>query len=278
MRVLLAQPSGACYGVERAIELAREAAKNNKDVPVYTLGQLIHNPIVVHELQEDGAFVANSLDGIENGVVVIRSHGVPKEQMQQAQRSGIAIVDATCPHVSHAQSEASRLAEDGRFVLILGEPGHPEVEAMLSYAGSNACVIEDENQVPNLSSNTPIGVVVQTTQQVEKLQQLVQALEQTYSNIEVSNTICAATRNRQHAATQLADQVDAMIVIGGRNSANTNRLCQICMQRCANTHHIESDVEIDPKWFEGCETVGVTAGASTPRVQIDIVVTALENL
>ncbi|MGI6218025.1 MAG: 4-hydroxy-3-methylbut-2-enyl diphosphate reductase [Coriobacteriales bacterium] len=278
MKVLLARPSGACFGVERALRLVRQAAKESGASNVYTLGPLIHNPIVVADMKSRGVNVAGSVDDVDDGVLVIRSHGVPVNDINEAREKGLQIVDATCPHVSRAQKEAQRLAKEGYYVIIIGDPGHPEVEAIYSYAGDNACVVEDLSQIPDLPPSTSVGVVVQTTQPVSKLEQIVAVLKKRYSDLDVQNTICSATKNRQDAAIDVARQVDAMVVIGGRNSGNTKRLFELCHEWCDNTHHIESAAELDPKWFSGCETVGVTAGASTPQPQVDDVVKALEQI
>ncbi len=277
MRVLLAEPSGACYGVNRALELAYGAAEAAEGRPVHTLGPLIHNPKVVDELVSKGVEVADSLPDAGEGLLVIRSHGVPSGLIEQAQARGLEVVDATCPHVKRAQEEASRLASEGRYVLILGEPGHPEVEAIFSYSGDRACVIESAGDVPELDPATSIGVVVQTTQRPEKLAALVDVLGARFDDLEVSNTICSATQQRQNAAKKLASEVDSMVVIGGRNSGNTTRLFGICHEACPRTFHIESACELEREWFAGCESVGVTAGASTPRSHIDAVAGVLEG-
>ncbi len=278
MKVLLADPSGACYGVNRALQLAHLAADDSDGFPVYTLGPLIHNPRVVDELASKGVKVASSIDDVDAGVLVIRSHGVACGLIEKAQDKGLCVIDATCPHVKRAQEEALRLSSQNRYVLILGEAGHPEVEAILSYAGQNACVVEDICNIPELDSQTPIGVVVQTTQRPQKLLQLAEELKKRFVDFEISNTICNATQKRQDAARKLAQEVDSMVVIGGRNSGNTTRLFEICAEVCDKTYHIEAASELVPKQFENCNVVGVTAGASTPRSHIDAVVETIENL
>lgn len=277
MKVLLAEPSGACYGVNRALNLAHEAADAANGRTVHTLGPLIHNPKVVDELAFKGVLVARTADEAEDGLLVIRSHGVPSGLIENARSRGLVVVDATCPHVKRAQEESARLAAEGRYVLILGEPGHPEVEAIFSYAGDAACVVEGVDDVPELDADTPVGVVVQTTQRPEKLAALSDKLSARFSNLEVCHTICAATQKRQDAAKQLSAEVDSMVVIGGRNSGNTTRLYEICIEACPKTFHIESACELDREWFAGCDVVGVTAGASTPRSHIDAVVEVLEG-
>ena len=277
MDILVAEPSGACYGVERALDMALDAL-DEKDGRVYTLGPLIHNPVVVAELAERGAQVIGSLDEADAGTLVIRSHGVTRGQYEDAQRRGFDIVNATCPHVLRVQKSAERLDAEGRFVIIVGEKGHPEVEGILSHAGDRAAIVLDADEIPDLGSGARVGVVVQTTQSPAKLAEIVAALEERGYDMEVCDTICAATRKRQEAALRLAERADVMVVVGGRNSGNTRRLVEICAGACPRTHHIERAEELEAPWFAGAELVGVTAGASTPRTHIERVVAALKDI
>jgi len=190
------------------------------------------------------------------------------------------LIDATCPHVARAHKAAASLAADGYQVIVLGESGHPEVEGMMAYARAEGCqvfVVGDVAELPE-HLEEPIGIVVQTTQAKENLDAVTKALESRGLNPLVKNTICFATRQRQDAAAELAEVVEAIVVIGGRNSSNTSRLFEICKSRCPKTFHIETPDEIDPQWFSGCEKIGVTAGASTPEDQIEAVVSYLEEL
>ena len=277
MDILVAEPSGACYGVERALDMALDAL-GERDGRIYTLGPLIHNPVVVAELAERGAQVIGSLDEADVGTLVIRSHGVTRGQYEEAQRRGFDIVNATCPHVLRVQKSAGRLDAEGRFVIIVGEKGHPEVEGILSHAGDRAAIVLDAEEIPDLGSGARVGVVVQTTQSPAKLAEIVAALEERGYDIEVCDTICAATRKRQEAALRLAERVDVMVVVGGRNSGNTRRLVEICAGACLHTYHIERPEELEAPWFAGAELVGVTAGASTPRAHIERVVAALKDI
>ena len=279
MKVVLADPAGACYGVERALALAREAALRPGNPHVSTLGPLIHNPIVVRDLESAGVSVAGSVDEADDGVLVIRSHGVTREVLAEASAAeGLEVVDATCPHVARVQREAQAMAADGRYVIVVGEPGHPEVEGIASYAGERSAVVERAVDLPDLPSDTRVGVVVQTTQSPALLREVEEALRERISDVRVADTICSATARRQQAAAEVAGSCDAMIVIGGRNSGNTRRLFELCAGLCPNSHHIESPDEMDPGWFIGCETVGITAGASTPRSQIESVMAVLGGL
>ena len=278
MNVVLAENAGACYGVQRALDMAREAAAGAG--PVRSLGPLIHNPGVVDELERSGVHVAMSVDEIDGGTVIIRSHGVTPDVYEQLANRDVEVVDATCPHVARAQKAAAELANAGCRVLVVGEAGHPEVEALRAYAkreGMKADVVLAPDEVPD-DLRAPIGIVVQTTQRRENLDAVVKTVRAQGIDPIVKRTICSATTQRQDAAAELAARVDAMVVIGGRNSSNTTRLAEICKAGCARAFHIESADEIDPSWFSDCETVGVTAGASTPESQITAVIDRLRAL
>ena len=279
MQVVRAEHAGACYGVQRALDLAMSAAERGGG-GVVTFGPLIHNPTVVASLEDRGAKVVDDLADAEGKVVVIRSHGALPAERRQLEACAAEVVDATCPHVARAQMAAAELAQAGCRVLVVGEAGHPEVESLVAYAqeaGAKVDVVASMAALPE-GLYDPVGVVVQTTQMRENLEAVVAALEAQGLRPAVKNTICSATRQRQKTASQLAAQVDAMVVIGGRNSSNTTRLAEICAERCPCTFHVESADELDPALLAGCSVVGVTAGASTPEDQIAAVATFLEAL
>ena len=278
MKVVLAENAGACYGVQRALDMAHDAAAGQG--PVFTLGQLIHNPGVVADLEAIGVHVAAAPEDVAEGTVVVRSHGVTPDVYERLSARNLTVVDATCPHVARAQKAAADLASEGCRVLVVGEKGHPEVEGLRAWAkraGTKVDVVLAPEDVP-ADLRAPIGIVVQTTQRRENLDAVVEAVRAQGIEPVVKKTICSATHLRQDAAAKLAGEVDAMVVIGGRNSSNTTRLAEICEATCPRAFHIESAGEIDPAWFEGCEVVGVTAGASTPENQIGAVVERLESL
>ncbi|MCL1890817.1 MAG: 4-hydroxy-3-methylbut-2-enyl diphosphate reductase [Coriobacteriia bacterium] len=282
MNIRLSEYAGACYGVERALALVEDAARG--DVPVYTLGPLIHNPGVVAELEAHGVKVVDKVNEVDEGVLVIRSHGVAPLVIDEACARGLAIVDATCPHVLKAQRAARSLREAGCTVVVVGESGHPEVEGISAHAGTDVLVVQTPDDLPkNLGSANPdqrIGVVVQTTQSPDTLEAIVNELHARNLSYEVRDTICSATRQRQQSAQRLAQEVDVMLVVGGFNSGNTTRLYEICKAVCLNTHHIESPSDLNPAWFASAAddfVVGVTAGASTPQEQIASIVEALKT-
>ncbi|MEG0302875.1 4-hydroxy-3-methylbut-2-enyl diphosphate reductase, partial [Gordonibacter sp.] len=277
MNVIRAEFAGACYGVQRALDLA--LASVSEGDRAYTLGPLIHNPQVVSDLARRGISAVGEVSEVGyGGTVIIRSHGVTPAVKRSVVERDLPLVDATCPHVMRAQKAAAALAAQGRHVVVVGEAGHPEVEGLVAYAheaGGAVSVVADPADLP-VGIADPVGIVVQTTQTRAALDAIVAALAERGIEPLVKNTICFATSQRQEAAAALADSVDAIVVIGGRNSSNTTRLADICAAACARTHHVEAPAELDPTWFEGCTTVGVTAGASTPEDQIEAVVAQLE--
>jgi 4-hydroxy-3-methylbut-2-enyl diphosphate reductase len=278
MQIVLSRYAGACYGVQRALALVEEAATGS--CPVNTLGQLIHNPQVVAALEARGIWAVADIADAHDGALVSRSHGVAPEVIAAARARGLEIVDATCPHVSAAQQAARELREQGYMVVVVGEQGHPEVEAIRSWAGEGTLVVQNADDLDSawLDASERVGLVVQTTQSPAALAAIVDALHGRGIVPEVRNTICSATLKRQQAAAELAASTDVMLVVGGRNSGNTTRLSEICSAVCPATYHIESPEEIVPAWFRGVEKVGITAGASTPETQIAAVVARLKTL
>ncbi|MEN6430591.1 MAG: 4-hydroxy-3-methylbut-2-enyl diphosphate reductase [Coriobacteriales bacterium] len=276
MKVVVAEHAGVCYGVERALKLAHEAARCGGEV--HTLGPLIHNPQAVAALERSGVSVAESVDDVSTGTLVIRTHGVDPSAIEHAEERGLEVVDATCPFVSTAQRHAARLSREGYTVVIVGEADHPEVEGIVAHAGGHAVIVESAQDLPGTLPSRRVGVVVQTTQSPSRLQEVTAALLPRVNELRVFNTICSATAQRQRAADELARRVDVMVVVGGHNSGNTTRLAEIC--RAANEHvyHVETAQEVRPEWFRGVEIVGVTAGASTPDAQIAGVISAIEAM
>ena len=277
MKVILADCAGMCYGVKRALDLVNNASLQHDSIQ--TLGPLIHNPQVVDELSEKGIGVAETVTDIKAKTIVIRSHGVTPEVMDAIKEKQLEIIDATCPHVLRAQRAAYDLAAKGFTVLVVGEAQHPEVQGLLAWAkhgGERVCCVSNPNEVPN-DIHEPLGIVVQTTQTHELLQSVLDVLDNQDLNYELHDTICSATSKRQQAAAQLAQNVDAMVVIGGKNSSNTTHLANICSAYCPQVFHIEAASELDKHLFEGIESVGVTAGASTPDNQINAVVDCLHS-
>lgn len=276
MKVQVARHAGVCYGVERALKLADEAAAAGREV--HTLGPLIHNPQAVEALRRRGVAVAGCLEDADDGILVIRSHGVDPAIIDEAADRGLDVVDATCPFVSSAQQAAAELHADGYTVIIVGEADHPEVEGIVAHTGGPAIVVEEAADLPARLPSRRVGIVVQTTQTLDRLNQVVSALLPRVSELKVHNTICSATGKRQRSAEELAASVDVMVVVGGHNSGNTTRLAEICRAVNPRVHHVETAGELEPSWFAGAHTVGVTAGASTPDEQMAGVVAAIEAM
>lgn len=271
----LADKCGFCFGVRRAIDLASQQCDTGRKV--YSLGPLIHNPQVIERLHADGLTVITSPEEADSGVVVIRSHGAPTSVIEALKRRGLEVIDATCPLVKRAQERARELARDGYAVVILGEPEHPEVRAILDDIGP-ATVVEDRPPT-SLRTARRVGVIAQTTQTPEAFRKVVAGLSEfDFEELRVYNTICSATVDRQQAALGLARRVDVMFVLGGRNSANTARLAQLCEAAGVPTFHLETVAELTTQMTTGKQTAGVTAGASTPDWIIREFVKRLESI
>lgn len=269
MQIIVAKSAGFCFGVKRAVDIAEKAAGEEK---VFSLGPIIHNPQVVEKLTQKGLIPVQSVHQIKNGKLVIRSHGVGPEVMEMVESNGIDVVDATCPFVRRAQIAVEQLVQEGYQPVIVGDPKHAEVEGLVGWSGGTAWVVENAEQAAQLPRTKKLGVVAQTTQPEANLEEVVKVLQGKAEQVVVHNTICRATRQRQEAAVDLAREVDLMVVIGGYNSANTRKLSLLCEQTGTPTYHVEKADELDRRWFEGVEKVGVTAGASTPDWIIEEVV------
>ncbi len=274
VHIQIASEAGACYGVERALRMVEDAAKTSP-VPVHTLGPLIHNPRVVADLALKGVTVVDSPEESAGDTLLLRTHGVTPNEERQARKLCHDVLDATCPFVKKVHLAASRLYREGYQVVVVGEAGHPEVEATLPHA-PGAVVVGDASEVADLPACKKIGVVVQTTQSRSNLERVVSALLGKAEEVCVVNTICDATSGHQGACAELAARADVMIVIGGKISANTKRLAEIAAELCPRTYHIEGADELDPSWLDGAVLIGITAGASTPASQIDAVRLAIE--
>jgi 4-hydroxy-3-methylbut-2-enyl diphosphate reductase len=246
---------------------------------IYTIGPLIHNPQVIEELRSRGIEVASSPAELKRKgarTVIIRTHGLVLGTQERLRRAGFNIVDATCPFVKKAQQYARALKEEGYQVLILGDIEHPEVQSLKSYAGRAAVVVKEPQSLPRLKGR--VGIVVQTTQPLRALKSLVQKCLEQVKELKVYNTICSSTAFRLREAEELAKEVDMMVVVGGRNSANTTQLARLCAGLCPATYHIETAQELSPAMLEGVSKVGITAGASTPDWLIKEVIGALKEL
>ncbi len=278
MEIKVAKHCGFCYGVKRAVALAQKAAADH--VQGATLGPLIHNPQLIADLARNGIACKDSLEDFAAGeTVIFRSHGVGPAIYAEAEKRGLQIVDATCPNVRLAQKKAAEAAADGYFPVIVGEKNHPEVKSILKWAGKNAICVECIKDISNVPQQERYGVIIQTTFELQKFNDILQAMqEQRPGEYRVERTICLATAERQKAAAELADESDAVVVIGGRNSANTRHLFELVQKHCQKVYHIETAGELDSGMFAGCNKIGITAGASTPDRLIKEAILVMENM
>jgi 4-hydroxy-3-methylbut-2-enyl diphosphate reductase len=276
MEIFLADKAGFCFGVKRAINTAYEAAGKGR---IYCFGPLIHNPQEVERLRRAGIETLDDFSMLQPGdTLVIRSHGVPPRVLAEARDRDLTVIDLTCPFVGKAQRDAEALSKDGYQVIVVGEKKHPEVQSILGHAGEDAVVLETAEDVDGMNLQSRLGIVAQTTQSYSNFSEIVLKLLRISKELKVFNTICSSTKERQEAARVLTRQVDVMLVVGGRNSANTTRLASLCRQEGKPTYHIEVADEIRPEWLEGITSVGVTAGASTPDWVVEGVLEKLRTI
>ncbi|HIU77393.1 MAG TPA: 4-hydroxy-3-methylbut-2-enyl diphosphate reductase [Candidatus Pelethocola excrementipullorum] len=281
MEVTLAKTAGFCFGVKRAVDQVYEQA-SQEGQSVYTYGPIIHNDQVVHDLEQRGVQVLHGLEDLEQiqeGTVIIRSHGVGREVQEKIKSKGLRVVDATCPFVKKIHRIVEEHSKDGVYIIIVGNDNHPEVEGIKGWCRGPVSVVEepsDLEKIPDLTGRK-VCVVSQTTFNYNKFKDLVEKFSKKRYDSSVLNTICNATEERQTEARQIAGRVDAMIVIGGKHSSNTQKLYEICKKECKNTYFIETLVDLDSKPFQSFRHVGITAGASTPNKIIEEVQKRCQN-
>jgi (E)-4-hydroxy-3-methyl-but-2-enyl pyrophosphate reductase len=278
MKVLLADEYGFCFGVERAVDMVEEALGEGDTVRA--LGPLIHNTQEMDRLQSRGVNTISEPVQIQrNQTAVIRAHGVTPEVQRELEEKAGKVVDATCPFVTRVQKLAARAALENRHVIVVGNPDHPEMIGVKGYAPNHAFVIKDETEVMALPKLIKPLVVSQTTIKLKTFLDTAEAIKtKTDDEVQIVNTICSATRDRQDAARALAGEVDAFYIIGGRHSSNSLKLLAVCQEQCTKSFLIETPEEINPEDLNGANQVGVTAGASTPNWLIEKVVKRLEEI
>ena len=268
MKVELAKSAGFCFGVEKAVNTVYEEAKKNDDI-VYTLGPIIHNEEVVKDMKKRGveAVAIEDLHSLPKGTVIIRSHGVSKEIYNYVKESGHRVVDATCPFVKKIHAIVSVQNGKGKTVVIIGNPKHPEVEGIRGWGDQNTYAVEniDEFIKLDLKKDKEIIIVAQTTFNHKKFQEIIDKISLLGYDVRCFNTICNATQERQAEAKKIASNVDAMIVIGDKKSSNTGKLVEICQEECKNTVFIQTLEDLDYGALLSVDSVGITAGASTPK-------------
>ena len=274
MEVNVAKTAGFCFGVKRAVDQVYEQTEKENGKKIYTYGPIIHNEEVVKDLRSRGVEVIHSekeLAALTEGIVIIRSHGVPKRIYDLLEERKLQYVDATCPFVKKIHNIVKKASEEGSHVIIIGNPEHPEVQGIMGWSLLPVAVIQDAEEAAQLSlpEEQKICIVSQTTFNYNKFKDLVEIISKKRYDISVLNTICNATKERQTEAKSIAKGVDAMIVIGDKHSSNTQKLFEICKKACNNTYYIQTLDDLDMNQLRSVETVGITAGASTPNKIIE---------
>ncbi len=270
LKVKVAKTAGFCFGVQRAVDTVYRLIEEGKS-PIYTFGPIIHNEKVVSDLEEKGVGIIESVEdlaGLSEGTVVIRSHGVAEDVITAIRAQGLDVVDATCPFVKKIHNIVSEESRSGSVIVITGDPSHAEVEGIRGWCrGRDVYVINSPSEANalNVEKTRKICLVSQTTFNYMIFQEIVEIIRKKSYDIIVHNTICGATKERQMEARTLASSCDAMIVIGGRNSSNTQKLYNICYEECANTYYIQTLDDLELRQLELFKNVGITAGASTPK-------------
>jgi len=275
MEIRKAKVQGFCFGVAITVKKAEEAIAKRDDVT--TLGHVVHNPQTVATLEANGLRNATSVDEVDSGALFVRAHGLPVEVFDTAKSKGLEIIDATCPMVTKIHVQAEKLKAEGYKIIVIGDPKHPEVKGTLSHVPGAFC-IETVEDVAKLPRGSRMGVVVQSTYSRERFSDIVKALSEKYYEVRAVNTICTDTNNRQSEALRLAEEVEVMVVVGGKTSANTKHLAELSESHGARAYHIEGPEELKSAWFDGVKVAGLMSGASTPGWLVDKVEARMEEL
>lgn len=263
MEIIIAKQSGLCYGVKRALRIARRT-RQQKNREVFTFGELIHNPQVISDLKAQGIYPVEDLDALSSGTVIIRSHGISPDIYKLLMERKMEIVDATCPIVKKIQKLVSRLAKKEDEIIIVGNKEHPEIKGLIGYSLGKGVIVENELEASSLPSKKKRAVLAQSTQDLYLFANVVAALIEKTEELKVYNTICSSTQTRQKSTSELASSVDTLFIVGGKNSSNTNKLYQISKRILPNTYFIESAKKITSQMLEGVKKIGLSGGASTP--------------
>jgi 4-hydroxy-3-methylbut-2-en-1-yl diphosphate reductase len=277
MNVKIARTAGFCWGVRRTVDKVMEVADTGGH-SVVTLGPVIHNPQAVERMREKGVGTVAAVAEVGDGTtVVVRTHGAVKDELDAARARGLEVVDGTCPYVKYPQAMAQRLSREGYHVVIVGDANHAEVKGVVSYAEGPCTVVKPTGDIPDIAARK-VAIIAQTTCIGADFERVVGKLALRHKEVRAVNTICTDTDERQDDARQLAGEVDAVVVVGGKNSANTRHLAEICRGIQPRTWHVETKEELRPEWFLGCRVVGISAGASTPDWVVEGVAERLRSL
>lgn len=278
MEIVLAESLGFCMGVKRAVDMAYKALDKADNQQIVTLGPLIHNSQEIDRLKRDGIEVADVGTVPESGTVIIRAHGVAPQAYENLKARGLRIMDGTCPYVHYSQRKAMELRSEGYTVIIAGDKSHPEILGILGYIDNQAHVIKTPEEAAALPEIERAGIIAQTTISPAKYRSIIDVIRAKSADVKVCETICDATEENQKAVRQLSGEVDLLYVIGGRHSANSNKLVEAAREKCPRSMLIETADEIDPRDLDGVGRVGISAGASTPDWMIQTVVRRLRQL
>jgi 4-hydroxy-3-methylbut-2-enyl diphosphate reductase len=271
-----AKTQGFCFGVAITVKKAEEAIERD-GAEVTTLGHVVHNPQMVAQLEAKGLRNALSVDEIERGTMFVRAHGLPVETFEKARAKGLTILDATCPMVTKIHVQAEKLRDEGYKIIVVGDPHHPEVKGTLSHVPGAWCITSAE-EIDALPRASRVGVVVQSTWNGKGFADIVRRLSEKYYEVRAVNTICTDTKNRQSEVDDLSREVDVMVVVGGKTSANTRHLAELAAMNGARAYHIEGPDELEPAWFAGVGVAGLMSGASTPGWLVDQVADRMDAL
>ena len=275
MKVRLATSSGFCFGVKRAMDLAVKASQKNQEGPVFTDGPLIHNPQAIEVLRTKGITPLHKIKGGMRGTVIIRSHGISPESLQELKTSGMKVIDATCPKVNQVQAIIDKHAKQGFYIVIIGEQTHAEVKGLLGFGGGKSTVIQCQGDLKKIPQGYKICVVAQTTQNRKKFLVLKEKIKERFPEAEIFDTICEANRKRQEELKELCHVVDAVIVVGGKESGNTKRLVEIAKEEGSPTFFAENEEALDLSQVRSYNEIGLIGGASTPDWVLQKMVTKL---
>ena len=272
----MANNYGLCYGVKRALNLARET-RHKRNGKVFTLGDLIHNPRVIADLKKQGIHSIENLNELKKGTIIIRSHGVSPKIYKSLKEKKMEIVDATCPIVKKIQRLVEILAEDKEEIIIVGNKDHPEIRGLIGFSQGRGIIVENEIQVKRLPHKKKRAVLAQSTQDLYFFEKIVAALIEKTEELRVYNTICHSTQTRQKSTSELASQVDTLFIVGGKNSSNTRKLYQISRRILPKTYFIENAEQITPRMLQWANKIGISGGASTPPEAIQEAVERIKS-
>ena len=277
MEIIIAKNTGLCYGVKRALKTAQETRRLRRG-QVSTLGDLIHNPQVIADLEAKGVGSIADVKDVEDGTIIIRSHGVSPEIYKTLKRRKLEIVDATCPIVQKIQELVARLAREKKEIIIVGNKEHPESQGLIGHSRGRGLIIENETQAAALAFRKKRAVLAQSTQDLHLFKKVAAALIEKTEELQIFNTICRSTQTRQRTTSELAAQVEALFIVGGKNSSNTRKLFQISKRILPQTYFIENAGQITTEMLRGARTIGISGGASTPPEAIEAAVMKIQQI